>query len=182
MVLATAAELAAWLGHPGFDTTEQARAELLLNLATAEVQGADGTDQALEVAAQTQVRDGTGTCKLVLPRHPVTAVATVTVDDGTTVTTLTFDDDYTWSESGILTRISGVWPCRDRAVTITYTAGWATIPAEVKKICLRLASTAWHNPIGADSEQIGDRDVRWHTPGMELSSTERDTLSRYRGN
>lgn len=179
MTIATPSELARWMGHPGFSDAELARAELLLELAEAVIEGPEAAGQSLAESVDTVLLDGTGTPRLLLPRWPVSAVTSVEVDDGSTVTTLVVNDDYTWSEAGILRRRGAVWPCRDRCIEAVYTAGYDPVPVSVKRIQMRLAATTWDNPIGADSEQLGDRNVKWHVPGMELTKSEQRTLAAF---
>jgi hypothetical protein len=124
--------------------------------------------------------DGSCTCELLLPRWPVSAVTSVTVIDvDGAETTLTFRDDYLWSEAGILVRRGARWPCHVRAVRAVYTAGYDQPEARVRRICLRLAAAGRRNPAGADSEDLGDSRIRWNTPGMALTTAEKDTLARY---
>ncbi|MCI0687125.1 MAG: hypothetical protein L0Y54_07820 [Sporichthyaceae bacterium] len=177
MAFVTVAEFAAYL-RTTFDAEETVTAQQLLDDATADIETEAG--QPLQQSIDTVTMDGSGTHKLVLPRWPVTAVTSVKVteDDGE-VKTLVFDDDYTWSASGILTRKTALWPCGDRSVEAVVTAGYAVISTDLKRICRRLAVAAWENPAGADSEDLGDRRVRWHTAGAELSESEKRTIARY---
>ncbi|MFB7031714.1 MULTISPECIES: hypothetical protein [unclassified Streptomyces] len=181
--------------HPGpYTEDEAAAAELLIDLAQGAID--DETGQALESSTETVTLDGptrdsgryqsaTRSERLILPRWPVTAVASVTVhgEDGQDVA-LTHGPhrDYTWSADGILTRIGGEWPAHDRAVTVTYTAGFLTPPAGVRRICLRLASVGWSNPEFLSAETLGDhaRSFSAEGLGMELTAADRRTLGAYR--
>lgn len=176
---ATPDELALSMGVlDGWESAQAARALQLLEDATGVID--DELHHPITWSMDTVTLDGTGTSKLLLPRWPVTSVTAVyLIDVDGTETLLTHGVDYTWSDKGILTRRSGCWPCRDRCVRVVYTAGYATTPANVGRICRRLAAAGWNNPAGADSEQFGDRTVKWHTPGMELTTAEKDTLSSY---
>ena len=179
---ATPAQLAVYLGRPGGefdDDAETARAQQLLDDATGTI--VDELGQDLAEVETTSVLDGTGTARLILPRHPVTAVTSVAVTDvDGAATVLTEDTDYTWSASGVLTRRGAVWPCHDRAVTVMYTAGYADIPAAAQRICRRLAAAAWPNPAGAETQDIGDSRYRWFVPGGELTTGEMRQLDPYR--
>lgn len=183
---ATPGQLAYAMGNlAGFasGSAQETRALQLLEDATDVINGEleIPLGQDMLSTSTTVTLDGTGTCELVLPRHPVSAVsAVVEIDRQGVETVLVFGVDYTWSESGVLERIGGVWPCHHRSVRVTYMAGWVEIPKTVRQICCRLAAAGWNNPAGADTEELGDRRVRWHTPGMELSTGEKRKLDPYR--
>ncbi|MEU0584582.1 hypothetical protein [Streptomyces sp. NPDC006132] len=196
MAYATAEQLRLLVRHPGpFTDEETAQAELLIELAEGAVD--DEIGQSLEESTDTVVLDGpagpdrwpdtpgTGSRKLILPRWPVTAVESVTLlhDDGPDeVLTHGEDQDYTWSASGILTRVNGWWPTGDRAVEAVVTAGYNPIPKGVRRIVLRMAAAAWGNPLLLTSESLGDhsRSFAAELLGMMLSDTDKRALGAYR--
>lgn len=196
MAAATANELRLLVRHPGaFTDDETATAELLIGLAEGEVE--DVTGQSLELSEDTVVLDaptrqdpwphvpGTGSHKLLLPRWPVTAVESVTIlGDTEADEELEFgaDHDYTWSASGILTRVNGWWPTGDRSVQAVYTAGHDPYPIGVKRIVLRMAAAAWGNPMLLASESLGDhsRSFSAEALGMSMSDKDRKLLGLYR--
>lgn len=138
--------------------------------------------QPLESEQVTLAVDGTGTCELVLPRWPVTAVDSVTetdADGNSEVLVEGEGEDFTWGSDGLLTRLGAVWPCGQRNISVVVTAGFVTVPTSLLRIQRRLAAAGWHNPAGADSEQTADHNVRWHTAGMELTTAERRIIGRY---
>lgn len=136
MAYATEDDLEEWVGH----AVDTARATLLLDLASAAVSDAAGHD--LDEASATETIDGSGAPELLLPRWPVTAVSTV-VEDGDT---LTFDDDYRWSYAGVLERTNGCWTGKKRAVDVTYTAGYSSVPDGIKGLTLQVAGRILINP------------------------------------
>ncbi|MDN3021543.1 hypothetical protein [Streptomyces sp. S.PB5] len=196
MTYANANELRLFLRHPGaFTADETAQAELLLELAEGEID--DVTGQSLTLSTDTVVLDsptrqdpwpqapGTGSHMLILPRWPVTAVASVTLlGDDEPDEDLTFgkDHDYTWSAAGTLTRVNGWWPTNDRSVQVVYTAGHDPVPAGVKRIELRMAAAAWGNPMLLASESLGDhsRSFSAEALGMSMSDKDRKLLGLYR--
>lgn len=167
-----------------FTDEETETAELYLGLAGAAIE--EETGQALEQSTDTVVLDGSGRTKLILPRWPVTAVASVTLlrDDGDDeVLEHGADHDYTWSAAGILTRKGACWPCEDRSVEVEVTAGFATLPTSLKRIALRLSSSVWNNPGNLSAETLGDLSRTYNTAtdiGMELSNKDRRALAAYR--
>ena len=176
---ATVTELRNRLKALGDDDTDEALTELLED-ASAVID--DEVGQPLTLAETTVTVDGSGAEKLVLPRWPVTAVAAVVeVDLDGTERPLVHGEDYTWSRTGVLTRLRRCWPCHDQAVRVTVTAGYdeEDLARRVRRFCLRLAIAGRRNPAGADSEDIGDTRVRWNTPGMQLTTDEKRVLARY---
>ena len=109
--------------------------------------------------------EGTPT-KLFLPELPVTEVSEV-VEDGDT---LTVDDDYKLGRHGILHRIGGHWCPGVQTVTVTYTHGLATIPEDIKAICVRAAARAYQAGLraaalagvpGVQAQSVGDYSVQY---------------------
>lgn len=195
MPVATPSDLRAWLRIPAADWSadDAAAAALLLELAQGVIEEEAG--QTLDSSEDTVILDGPthndgqhhaagGSVRLVLPRWPVTAVDSVELlnRDGSVSSTLMHGADYTWSQAGILTRIGGCWPTGDQVVRLTYTAGFVTWPAGLRRIALRLAAQAWTNPANLTQEVLGDhsRSFAAESLGMELSQTDRRVISAYR--
>lgn len=193
MAVATTEELRRWLRRTeAFSEEETAQAELFLDLAQGTIE--DEAGQELDTATDTVTLDGpgrsdggstdSGTHRLVLPRWPVTAVASVTLldPDGDQELTYGADEDFTWSQDGILTRVGGCWPAGDQVVQVVYTAGFSAWPKGLKRIGLRLAGAAWDNPAGLTAESLGDhsRQFNAETLGMELSKADLRAIGAYR--
>ncbi|WTW96600.1 hypothetical protein OG216_25965 [Streptomycetaceae bacterium NBC_01309] len=195
MTYATTAELRNFLrlGRPYVDE-EEAEAALLLDLAGGVIE--DATGQSLELSTDTVTLDGptrsdrerpgrNGSRRLLLPRWPVVGVESVTlldVDGDDQVLEFGRDRDYTWSASGILTRVGADWPDGDQVVEAVVTAGYTVLPRGVKRIELRLAAAGWGNPEGLTAESLGDHSKSYaaETLGMELSDADKKTLGLYR--
>ncbi|WP_435610684.1 hypothetical protein [Streptomyces sp. C10-9-1] len=189
MSFATTEHLRLLLRESAWTDEQTATAQLLLDLAHGVI--TDEVGQLLEQSTDTVVLDGptrddsrhhpaTGSRRLILPRWPVTAVDSVT-EDGTVLTVGT-SADYTWSAAGILTRIGADWPTSDRSVEVTYTAGYATAPAGLTRMELRLAAVGWSNPEFLSSETLGDhaRSFSADALGMELTRGDIRSLGAYR--
>ncbi len=191
MAYASADDLRRLLRIDSFTDEDTATAELLIELAQGVIE--DETGQALEQSEDTVILDGptdedpryhpaSGSRKLILPRWPVTAVASVTLTEDDDELTFGKEADYTWRAAGILHRRGAEWPSHDRAIEVTYTAGYSTIPPGLKRMCLRLAVAAWSNPEFLSAETLGDhsRSFSAEALGMELTAADRRTLGAYR--
>lgn len=126
----------------------------------------------------TAVLDGTGTDAILLPNLPVSQAGTVLVN-GTAVT------DYTLNNNGVLFRGTAgvlprpVWPAGRQNVTVTYDYGYQQVPDDVRMVALSLASRLATQG-QAVQEAVGDVQVRYAGPPMDLSVGERLVLQRYR--
>lgn len=117
---------------------------------------------------------------LLLPGFPILSVSKVETL-GTDNTTWTEVTGYGWNTAGFVSQSwssdsrptppSGaysatttlmmprwfcMWPTRMRSIRVTYSSGFAAIPASVKAVCLATAARAMANPLGLLSEHIGD--------------------------
>lgn len=130
--LATAADLEARLGRD-LDATETIRAEALLASASARVRAYTGqTFEESTTTDRVRVRNG----RVRLPQRPVTAVASVVDVEGTAV-------EFTW-HAGDFVNVAALGPLRRFDVEpyrngvawldVTYTHGYATIPADVVEV------------------------------------------------
>jgi hypothetical protein len=160
------------------DVTEQAVATTYLDTASALVREAAGTPIS-EATSTVTVVGGLGPW-LRLPGAPVGAVSAVLVD-GVAVTDYRLANDRLYRADG--------WQqdCGPSLVTVTYTHGLATVPADIVDLVCRLAVQALlsyreGDPIGraATSVRIGDYAVTYadtETGTMALSETQRKRLA-----
>lgn len=128
--------------------------------------------------------DGTGTDSLLLPQLPVNSAGTVSVD-GTAVT------DYTLNSNGILFRGSvsaegaaytaSKWPEGRQNIVVTYDYGYdpADLPRDVRMVALSLASRLVVQGVAVE-ESIGGVSVKYAGPAMDLTTTEKLVLHKYR--
>ena len=126
------------------DEAEVARVEDLLEMASeAVLAGAHGQNITSQTYTGITLYAYEG--RFLFPQRPVTAVSSVVVD-GTTYTT----DDYRWTSGGdgrpaeLIYRVSGYdrpWPYHEAVVT--FTAGWATVPAPLRAAVVAVASGAY---------------------------------------
>jgi len=124
---------------------EAARVQDLLDASWEELLiGANGQNLVTTTytAATLYNRDG----RFWFPQRPVTAVSSVVVDG----VTLTVNTDYRWEAGGngrpglLIRRVNGydsVWT--DAEATVTYVAGWATLPGPLRGVVCTMAKRSY---------------------------------------
>lgn len=169
MSFASTTDLQNYLGLSSINTT---RAQLILDIATAEIQSV--TRQTISQVTNDAVKlKGNWRNKIVLPEQPVTAVTSVSVLG------LTYVPGSDYSFDGIRSIYRGAvrftpdsgdptfvdtelhWGGPDLTIDVVYTHGFATIPADIKGICLAMAARAFRNPVGAQSESVGQYSISY---------------------
>lgn len=132
MSLTSVANVKVWAGISG--STDDA---LLTSLVSACDEAVKSLllGRVLESAEYVEKCDGRGFDWLILSQRPVTEVEEVKIDadrgfgDGITAEDA---DDYEVDEAtGMLYRKAGIWPEGRRNIRVSYTAGYATLPADV---------------------------------------------------
>lgn len=189
MPFATTDELADWLGYT---ITETARATLMLEVATGSIQSwtrqtiSQVTDDVVELR-------GTWEPVLKLPERPVTAVSSVVLDG----TLLTVTDDYTvvkdelrrpnaeyhnWQapSSDFYPFTKTGWGGPGAIVAVTYTHGFATVPDDVKGVCLSLAGRMFTNPEMASMRMVDAQTFQYGQRHLDLTDGEKQILAKYR--
>lgn len=153
---ATVADLETFLRKDFAVGSETDQAQAALDTATAEMKAHMGQNIA-QVTADQITLDANGAGVLFLPERPVTAVSAVTVDG----TALTVANDVDWYSYGALYRDrdrGGTWGDERQSVVVTYTHGYATIPDDIKRVCVKRAARILGSPavgsatVAADSE------------------------------
>jgi uncharacterized phiE125 gp8 family phage protein len=102
----------------------------------------------------TETRDGRGSTKLAMKNYPVTAVSSLAIDgltipQSTTVTT----PGWCLDDSGILIQLRGgvyFFSKGMQNVTVTYTAGFATVPYDIAQCCIEMVAYRYK-----ESDRIG---------------------------
>ena len=113
-------------------------------------------------ATYNDTRNGTGSDRMFLANGPVTAVASVTID-GIAITAApdAITAGYVFDDSLVYLRPGGFYPSRfNKGVqncTIVYTAGYATIPADVAQVCIEIVAFhfAKRDRVDKASETLG---------------------------
>lgn len=193
-------ELAARLGIT-MDADEQARATLLLGVATGLIVDAAAGQQIVYVADDVLTMPGTTDERILLPQRPVVSIASITLDG----TALVEGTDW-WLDRNTLVRIpattivalTGIhnemltyplwsgfgWPAQ--TLEITYTHGYDPAPLTVKAVCLEACVRVWVNPGSVARETIGAESTvydnnRFAPSGLMLTDDEKRTIRRMFG-
>jgi hypothetical protein len=141
------------------------------------------TYESARVAAAALVSGG-GASILDLPNWPIAAVHSVVDDDGTTYTE-GHDEEFVISPSRFnLKKNSGVWPSGTANITVSYEAGYTTIPADIVLAAYELIARKWKTMKGSEwgesSRSVGDGSVSMVNTDGELTKTQREVLAKYR--
>jgi hypothetical protein len=152
--LATLADLETWLGL-AVGNDDEPLLTRLIGAASAAAQSWCG--QNFASATVTETRDGTGGRRLAFGQTPVTSVQSVTID-GITIppSPAPGQPGYLWSATSLsLVGYSFGWSLG--GVVIAYTAGYATVPADLAQAVLEWAGEIYRakDRIGMSAETLG---------------------------
>jgi len=148
-------------------------------------------------AEATEYYDGDGTQTLRLRRYPITDLDTVTVidsDDDDTEYDADGDEFRGWADddnAGIITFKPSpstdveftYFPVGRENVKVTYTAGYADIPADIQEACAQTCAwllSANERDAGVTAERLGDYQYTRDTAGGLLPPLAKALLARYR--
>ena len=146
--LTTLATVKDWLGIPSGDTSKDARLSRLITSSSARIVGWLG--RGILSASYSETYSGVGNARLGLRNYPVIAIASLTVD-GVTVPAASGSPPaggYTVAHvgspvvTGAFINLSGY--CFTRGadnVAPVYTAGYATVPADIEQAAIELVQT-----------------------------------------
>lgn len=186
-LLATVDELLTFLELDSGDV-DSAKAELLLRIASDEVRAYTGRlfDEVLDDEV---ILAGKGAPSLILPDAPVTDVAEVLEAQGTD-DELALDGpdaaspDYQWTEEGFLRRVDGnVFARNLRWYKVTYSHGYAELPADVLGVVLKVAGRALDTPEGGQKQETIGRysyTAEGEAAGVGLLEADRNKLAYLR--
>lgn len=137
--------------------------------------------RAILTASYTETLSGDGSTRAVLTRDwPVTAVASVTID-GAVIPEATTADVDGWVLDGEIVRLRGYQFTEGvKNVEITYTAGYATTPADVRQAVVEMTALKFRERlhVGTSSQTIAGQSATY-LPAFVPRSVQ-DVIDAYR--
>lgn len=174
------ATVKAWLGITGSATDAQLSG--LITAASTFV--GQYLSRSLLTASYTELYQGNGQSFMLLRQSPVTAVASVQCGGGLTFTAgnpLTLASGYYLDADGQTLRLIGqCFPWR-LPIQITYTAGYASAPADVGQVCTELVGEAFRrrDRIGQNSKTLASQEIISFSTA-DMNATIKAMLAPYR--
>jgi uncharacterized phiE125 gp8 family phage protein len=169
--LATLAQVKEYIGNSA-DNTDDA---LLTRLITAVSELIERSSQRVfGQATYTETRNGTGGRFLVLNNRPVTAVSSLTINGITIPQSTSFTVDGWVVESPWKVTLRGYSHRFDEGVQnvqITYTAGYATVPADVAQACCLMVGLFYkeRDRMGISNKTVGGENISFTKDDMPPS-------------
>jgi hypothetical protein len=125
---------------------------------------------------------GNGTSALALPNWPISAVTSLVDRDGTAYTA-GYGNDYV-IETFCLRSFYGVWAEGKGNFYITYTAGYATIPADIALVCYELIARKWktmkEQGWGESGRTMPDGSISTVNADAALTKAQKEVLGKYK--
>jgi uncharacterized phiE125 gp8 family phage protein len=172
-----------YLKIPIGETSQDALVEIYINAASEEIERE--CDRSFKSQSHTETRHGRKQNILLLKQWPVTAIASLRIDNDSTFTapsTLIDSSDYRIGDDGnSLVLLNQVFPNGYSNIQVVYTAGYATVPADLQHACLWMVS--WFRQmrdsgdIGRESKSKGDETV---TMLQTAPQYVKDAINRYK--
>jgi hypothetical protein len=164
-VLTTLKNAKTLLKIPLEDDTEDGFLLALLSASSAAIE--DYCNRSFKLQEYSGIKcDGVHGKYLLLPNYPIQSVALLQFGSSPE-----FPDNYEIDpDRGMLYRSCG-WPCGERSITVTYTAGYvlpsdapgdpaSTLPEPLEMACILFAQTLQRMP-GVTAERVGDISVSY---------------------
>lgn len=180
-MLATLSELKSYLNIT--DTDSDTLLTMLLSSADSSIKTRTGRELELDGANRVEVMDGRGQPNLFLEKYPVATFVSLEKNTGTipvpvweVIPTTSY---AVRNATGIISFTGSEYRGINR-LRATYTAGYATIPGDLKLACIKIAASAYNrrNSDGIKSETVnGDR---LDFDASELPKDVEDIIDNYR--
>src|SRR3954447_14970342 len=181
--LTTLSDVKAWLqiGQNPFPATDDALLTRLITAASRFIEAWLGRQ--IASADWLEVRDGTGGQLLAFANFPVTAVLSLSID-GLNIPPSAADGGFGAGYSFTPTELAlrgYVFTRRAQNVVVTYTAGYATIPADIAQACIELVCRRYRerSRIGEVTKATGGTETVRYSQ-KDMSDSIRTLLVQYR--
>lgn len=166
-----------YLGIPLLQTEDDALLNSLITAISVGVTNRIGRDLLLKQT--TDKIDGNGKNRIMFPSWPVTAVASVLIN-GRNVPAATSFEGYGYRFDTRMLILNGDWFHPGiRNVELSYTAGYATPPADIAQVCTKLVAAKYKERdwLGFRSKSLAGETVIFDD--VELSDSVRSVLLDY---
>lgn len=179
--LVTLADVKAYLFPGQTITTWDAMLGVIISAVSEAVRKEVGCD-ILTAAYADEKASGRGTSRLDLAHWPITSVASIKDADGSALTE-GLEEDFV-VESFCLRAVGGVWAYGSGNFTVTYTAGYAALPADLKLVCLEAIARKWktakESGWGESSRSFPDGSVSHVNADGELNKAQLRVIEKYK--
>lgn len=176
--LTTLANVKSWLKIT--TTTDDALLQRLLSAASDYIQ--TWLNRVVPTASYSDAYDGPGGSRLMLPNYPITAVSSVSID-GQVIPQSTSPTTPGWvfNSTSIVLR-GGTWRFTEgvQNISVSYTAGYPTVPSEIEQACIELVSRRYkeRDRIGVTSKTLAAETISYSQ--KDMSEGIATTLKQYR--
>lgn len=137
--LTTLGDVKAWLSLPLTTTADDALLARLITAASAFL--AAWLNRQILTASYTQTFNGNGKTALLLPQYPITAVQSLTIDSQTIPPLAPGQSGAGFTVDVTTLYLSGTAFNRGiQNVTVTWTAGYASVPPDIEQACIDLVA------------------------------------------
>ncbi len=160
--LTTLSNVRAWLATDGMalPATDDALLTRLITAVSRFMEAVIG--QAIAPAAYTWKGGGTGSARLLLPNTPVTAVSSLSIDGKAGAASPGYGQaGYSFDRLGLYLGAGAVFPRGVQNVSVAYTAGFASVPADLEQACISTVALRYkeRDRVGYASKSIGGETV-----------------------
>ena len=174
--LTTRANAKAWLG-----VSQDADDKLLDRLITAISTNVQSwMNRNIALTGYVETRNGTGTATMLLRNAPVVAVTALAIAGVAVLPAASYTGTGYRVAGRKLILTTAVFPRGDANVTVSYTAGFATVPADLEQAVLELVALRYkeRDRIGFASKTLAGETVSFIT--KDMTESVRTLLMQYR--
>lgn len=179
--LTTLADIKAWLqtGQAAFPTTDDALLTRLITAASQYIQ--TWLNRQVASSGYLETRDGTGGHRLQFAVIPVTAVASLTIDDQTVPAAASATAaGYSFTPTQLAVR-GHRFNRGTQNLVFAYTAGYSTTPPDIAQACIELVALRYRERtrIGEMSRSLGGAETVAYSQ-KDMSDATKTLLQQYR--
>jgi uncharacterized phiE125 gp8 family phage protein len=174
--LTTLSAVKAWLKLTA--TTDDALLSGLVSSVSAWIQ--DYLNRTIASTSYSETYHGTGSDRIMLANYPVTAVASVTVNGQTVQPSTGYGVVGYAFDAGSIAYIGGCFPEGFANVSVSYTAGYAAVPADLAQACVELVAFRYRerDRIGQTGTGMGPEHTSYSMADMPAAV--KTVLDQYR--